>query len=247
VILNNKLNVIKSFFRDTRRNNLLPPRKAYEIWAECYDNEKDNLILYYDEIILKKLMGIGNLSDKTILDFGSGTGRNWNEIIQHHPRKIIGCDISPEMITKLKKKFPDSETYIIKDEKLDFLKEKECDTIISTLVISHIKDIKKLFLEWNRVMKDNGDIIITDFHPDLFVKGGSRTFKFEEKTYTVEHYIHEVPLIIEMFLTMGFRKVNFIEKLIDEEVKSFYLKKNALHIYERFKGIPFIYGLLLRR
>jgi hypothetical protein len=37
------------------------------------------------------------------------------------------------------------------------------------------------------------------------------------------------------------------EEIIDENVKSFYVKKNALHVYDKLKGIPYIYGLHLSR
>jgi ubiquinone/menaquinone biosynthesis C-methylase UbiE len=247
MIFDNKLRAIKSIITGGNRNISRAPREAYKIWAECYDDEQDNLILFYDEIILKKLLEMTHLSGKTILDFGSGTGRNWNELLKHHPARIIGCDISPEMISRLKSKFPDAETYLIRNEKLDFLKEKECDIIISTLVISHVKDISKLFHEWNRVMNDSAHIIITDFHPDLFMKGGARTFKHAGTTYKIENYVHEVLRIEKMLSSIGFWRMSLIEKIIDEDVKPFYVKKNALHIYEKFKGTPFIYGLYLSR
>jgi ubiquinone/menaquinone biosynthesis C-methylase UbiE len=247
MIFGNKFRIIKSFFLGKKKEVLRNSKDAYKIWADCYDEEKDNLMLYYDEIILKNLLEQVHLKEKTVLDFGSGTGRNWYEFLKYHPGKIIGCDISPEMINKLKIKFPGSESYLIHNEKLDFLNEKVCDIIISTLVISHIKNIKRLFQEWDRLLKASGDIIITDFHPDMFMKGGARTFKHAGKTYKVEHYIHEVRKIEEILSTYGFKKINLIEKQIEENVKSFYIKKNALHVYEKFRGVSFIYGLHLRR
>jgi ubiquinone/menaquinone biosynthesis C-methylase UbiE len=190
---------------------------------------------------------MANLNGKTVLDFGSGTGRNWNELMNYHPDRLIGCDQSPEMINKLKSKYPLAEAYLINNEKLDFLKDKECDTIISTLVISHVKDVKQLIHEWNRVLKDSCDVIITDFHPDLFLKGGIRTFQHTGFNYRIENYVHEVWRIVDLFSSIGFWKVMLLEEVIDEKVKSFYLKKNALHVYEKFKGTPYIYGIHLSR
>lgn len=181
MIFDNKLSLIKSFILGRKGGISRNPLKAYKLWADCYDDEKDNLILCYDEIILRKLLELVKLKGKTILDFGSGTGRNWNEFIKYYPQRIIGCDISPEMINRLKYKFPDAETYLIRNEKLDFLKPKVCDVVISTLVISHIKDIKSLFQEWDRLLKDAADLIITDFHPDLFTKGGPEHLNMKER------------------------------------------------------------------
>lgn len=241
------MKTIKSFFSAGKRPIILESREAYKLWSQSYDDEKNNLILYYDEIILKKLLFEINLNGKTLLDFGSGTGRNWKEYSNYNTGRIIGCDTSPEMINKLKNKYPNAETYLITKGDFNFLHAKECDIIISTLVISHINDLKKLIFEWNRVMKDSGDIIITDFHPDLFEKGGGRTFKHSGNTYKIVNYIHKIREMEELFSSFGYHRVSLIEEIIDEHVKSFYLKKNALHIYEKFKGIPFIYGLHLSR
>ncbi len=245
--LSTKLNSIKSVLTAGKSEIIKTSKEGYKIWAESYDDEKDNLMLYYDEIIFSKLLNMTNCYAKTILDFGCGTGRNWHELVLHHPARIIGSDISPEMLTMLKNKFTGAETYLINDNKLDFLKKNECDLIISTLVISHIKDIENLFNQWDIVLKDSGEIIITDFHPDLFSKGGARTFKFKEKSYKIANYIHAISEIEKILNRLNFKTVHIIEEIIDEKVKPFYLRKNAEHIYERFKGTPFIYGIHLKR
>lgn len=245
--LSNSLNIFKSFFQKEKAENSRNAQEGYRIWANSYDDEKDNLMLTYDELILKQLLSHIELSGKIILDYGCGTGRNWSELQKYHPAKIIGCDISPEMIYKLKNKYDSAETYLITNDDLDFLNNNSCDLIISTLVISHIENIEKLFVEWTRILKESGDLIITDFHPDLFGKGGARTFKQDGKVYKIDHIIHKIEKIEKLLSSLGFKKINLIEKLIDEDVKSFYLRKNAGHVYERFKGTPFIYGLQLKK
>ncbi|MDR3667089.1 MAG: class I SAM-dependent methyltransferase [Ignavibacteriaceae bacterium] len=238
---------MKTNFYVRRGHSILDSREAYKLWSQFYDSENDNLVLHSDSIILKKLLAMANLNGKTILDYGSGTGRNWNELLGHHPSRIIGCDKSPEMLNELKIKYPAAETYLVGNNKLDFLKNKQCDTIISTLVVSHIQDIKKIIYEWNRVLKDSCDVIITDLHPILFRKGGARTFNHIGSTYKIENFIHDVWRIVDLFSFLGFWKVNLIEEFIDEDVKPFYVKKDALNVYEKFKGLPFIYGLHLSR
>lgn len=204
-------------------------------------------MLYYDKIILAELIYKIKLKDKVILDYGCGTGRNWPDLLRHNPAKIIGCDISPEMLAKLNSKFKNAETYLIKDEKQTFLKDRQVDLIISTLVVAHIKNIDEIFSAWDRAMKNSGDIIITDFHPELLAKGGARTFKQGSKSFKIENYIHMPAKIEEMLFKFGFRKINFIQKIIDDEVKHFYEKQNAVSVYDKFKGTPFIYGIHLAR
>jgi ubiquinone/menaquinone biosynthesis C-methylase UbiE len=221
--------------------------EAYKVWAQTYDDENDNLMLHYDKIILTELISQIKLKGKVILDYGCGTGRNWNDLLINNPAKLIGCDLSPEMLDKLKSKIRNAETYLMNNEKLYFLNKNDCDVIVSTLVIAHIKNIEELFTEWNRVMKVSGDIVITDFHPDILERGGSRTFKHGNESVTIENYFHSIPEIEKLLSSFGFKIVGRIEKIIDESVKHFYERHNALHVYERFKGLPFIYGIHMSR
>ena len=38
-----------------------------------------------------------------------------------------------------------------------------------------------------------------------------------------------------------------IEKRIDESAKPFYEAQNAMNVYEKWKGTPVIYGMLLKK
>jgi ubiquinone/menaquinone biosynthesis C-methylase UbiE len=234
-------------FYNTKNNIIKSPESAYNIWAKNYDNEKDNLILHYDNIILKELISRIQLKDKIIFDYGCGTGRNWPLLLDKNPAKVIGCDISQKMLHRLIEKYPNAEVYKSKDLKSSFLPNNTCDIIISTLVIAHITDIQKMFLEWERIMKNKSDIIITDFHPELLAKGGVRTFKNGREVITVENYYHSIKTIEEILAHFRFKVLNFIEKNIDENVKHFYEKQNALKVYEKFYNTPFIYGIHLSR
>lgn len=248
------MEIISKIKRIFQRQKDWSAREAYKIWSETYDSEQDNLILFYDNIILKEFFSKINFKEKTILDYGCGTGRNWKEIFNHNPGKIIGCDISPEMLSKVKIKFPNAETHLLQNEKLTFLADKSCDIIISTLVIAHIKNLNNLFREWDRVIRDKSEIIITDLHPQILENGGSRSFhvvtnsgSYNDKTVTIKNFIHKINKIEKLLHQSGFRTSDLIEKKIDEDVKLFYEKKNAIGVYERFKGLPFIYGLYLTR
>ena len=66
----------------------------------------------------------------------------------------------------------------------------------------------------------------------------------EDSEYDAElagHYLKEAGL------HFNFKLVAKLEKTIDETVKHYYDVQNAMHIYERFKGFPIIYGLHFRR
>lgn len=238
---------MKNLFSFFNRKNIYSPKDAYNIWADTYDKEQDNLMLFYDKIILSELLSKTEIKEKVILDYGCGTGRNWSLFLRNEPQEIIGCDISSNMVEKLKSKYKSAKTFLIKDNKLPIINNNECDLIVSTLVIAHVEKIEEMFAEWSRVIKNSGDIIITDFHPTLLAEGGTRTFSHDNKSLTIKNYIHTISEIEKKLSSYGFKTVSLIEKNIDDDVKHFYIKHNALKVYEKFKGIPFIYGIHLSR
>jgi len=246
----NMSNYIKKIlfgFNKKRKNIINSSEDAYNKWAEFYDNEQDNLVLHYDNIILKELLSKMQLKNKIIFDYGCGTGRIWPLLLGHKPKKIIGCDVSQMMLNKLKEKYAYAEVYKLENSELSFLPDKTCDIIISTLVIAHVTDLEKLFASWDKILKNQSDIIITDFHPELLAKGGARTFKKGSNRITIENYIHNITSIEGLLSKYGFKVLNLIEKKIDMNVEEFYEKQNALDVYKRFYNTPFIFGLHLSR
>ena len=83
----------------------------------------------------------------------AGTGKNYLIRIQ---KKLIGFDVSEEMLKILQQKFPEAETYLLINDKLKQLKNESCDIIISTLTIAHIKNADAAIAEWDRVLKPGG-------------------------------------------------------------------------------------------
>ncbi len=220
---------------------------AYNIWASGYDDQPDNLMFALDETLFTELITNVDFHNKIIADIGCGTGRHWKKIYEKHPAKIIGYDVSEGMLKVLKEKFPDAETQQLKSNHLEGLGNNSCDILISTLAIAHIKDIEDAFAEWDGVLKKDGHIIITDYHPDALSKGGNRTFRHNGKMIAVKNYIHPIEKIKDIAFKWGFKFNAFIEKTIDEQVKHYYGKQNALKVYEQFKGTQIIYGAHLTR
>jgi hypothetical protein len=96
-------------------------------------------------------------------------------------------------------------------------------------------------------LKNNADIVITDFHPDALAKGGKRTFEYHHKQVSVKNYVHFTHTVKDALLKNGFRMLNEIAVKVDDTVRHYYTAKNALAVYERFKNTPIIYGIHFRR
>ena len=221
------------------------PEIAYNLWAQSYDSQPDNLMLALDEELFSTLLNHINIKNKIIADIGCGTGRHWKKILEKEPGKLIGFDVSAGMLKILQQKFPGAETHLLINNKLKQLNNTSCDCIISTLTIAHIEHPEKAITEWNRVLKPAGQMIITDYHPLALAKGGKRTFSHDDHTITVKNYVHHIENLKAIATQLGLEVMRLIEKSIDESARPYYEKQNALPVFDKWKGVPIIYGMYL--
>lgn len=221
--------------------------EAYDIWAENYDAQPGNLMLDLDELVFGELLDTIDIKHKEVADIGCGTGRHWPKILKEDLAGLTGFDVSPGMLNKLEEKFPGAKTHTITDNQFSAIADNTYDVILSTLTVAHIENIEEALQAWSRVLKTTGDIIITDFHPDALASGGQRTFKHNKGHIAVRNFVHSTNAIREILLKNNFRVVSEVEKQVDETVRDYYLAQSALHVYNKFKGFPIIYGIHFRR
>lgn len=222
------------------------PEKAYDLWAAAYDAQPENLMLLLDEQVFGNLLADVSLRGRSVIDVGCGTGRHWPKILQEQPSSLTGYDVSGEMLRILKQKFPEQQVY-----KADGITltagAASCDVLLSTLALAHIPDVRGALAEWTRVLKPGGDMIITDYHPDALAAGGDRTFRHRGKLVAVKNHIHPLATIQQLAKQLGLQIIRLTEKKIDETVRPYYEKQQALPVYEKFKDVAIIYGVHLKK
>jgi len=241
------INKLKQYFRKGR----LPeadPAAAYDIWALEYDNQPDNLMLMLDGQLCAELLATAPVTGNTIADIGCGTGRHWGELYAKQPARLLGFDVSPGMLQQLKAKYPQAETYLLNDATLPQLPTSSCDLLLSTLTVAHIHDITAAFTEWARVLKPGGQLIITDYHPEALARGGQRTFRDKDKkTIAIRNHVYPLTQITDLATRLNLAPLRVIERRIDASMRPWYEKQGASAVFERFLGVPIIYGMQLKR
>ncbi len=231
------------FFKFTKNEPEEEPLDAYELWAAGYDTQHGNLMLDLDETLFSAMIKNVHAQDKTLLDFGCGTGRHWQELFLLKPARLIGIDISSRMLDELHKKFPTAETYLYEEKFPEDLHGLQANIIISNLTIAHIAEIEPLLNTWKNKLSVPGEIIITDYHPDAFIKGADRTFYYQGKKIAIKNYIHPLDHVRQIMTGLGFTEIYSKEIIIDSALKKYYQDANAMHVYKKFAGTPIIYGI----
>lgn len=220
---------------------------AYNLWAPNYDQQPGNLMLHLDDLLFSDLLGRVQVANARVVDIGCGTGRHWKKIMSFGPGSLTGIDVSLNMLDRLKQKYPAAKVQHVSNIHLSTLENETCDIIVSTLTIAHIQGLRELLSEWQRILRPGGDILLTDFHPDLLLKGGKRNFFNEGKEVVIKNYLHSVNEVKLKSFENNLYPVFTKELKIDETMKTYYHRSNALHIYERYKGSPVIYGMHLKK
>jgi ubiquinone/menaquinone biosynthesis C-methylase UbiE len=223
------------------------PTEGYDLWSENYDSQPGNLMLDFDEEVFTSLLDKVDLQGKSVADIGCGTGRHWSKIFAKTPASLEGFDVSTGMLHRLQEKFPSAGISKIKDDRFQNVNDATFDVIISTLTVAHIRNIEEAIQSWCRILKPKGEFIITDFHPVALGSGGKRTFKNNKQSISITNYVHPVATIKKICFNYGLTLIAEEERIIDETVRHYYQQQHATHVYEKFQGVPMIYGLYLKR
>jgi ubiquinone/menaquinone biosynthesis C-methylase UbiE len=224
----------------------LPAEQAYDLWAGTYDEQDNNLLMHLDH----ELMFGSEETEwhgRRVLDFGCGTGRHWQTLLGLGVQRLVGVDLSTQMLQKLKDRFPHAEAHQIRDERLPMFADGELDVMLSNLTIGYVRDLRPLFGEWSRVLRPGGQVVITDLHPAAIAKGAKRTFTARGRSLEIQSYRHDLPSLEEAARASGLGASSFVERRVDEATKIFYERAGALASYALMRQTPLIYKLCLTK
>jgi SAM-dependent methyltransferase len=97
-----------------------------------------------------------------ILDYGCGKGKILSEIYKINPKsKLYGADISKIALEFASKNVPEAKIVFVDNDQKVPLHTHSLDFVISLDVIEHIYDTEKVFLEFNRLLKQNGTLLLS--------------------------------------------------------------------------------------
>ena len=158
--------------------------KLYKKWAQTYDQDfafKSNYLSpnkicnYYNKY--------ARITDTPILDVGAGTGLVGECLNKTGNKKIIGIDISPEMLEQAKLKGYYSSLIEEDVTKKISLKSNSIGAIVSAGTFTHGHVGPNAFDELLRITKPGG-LFVLSINSKVFIKGG-----FQEKFLRIKNDI----------------------------------------------------------
>ncbi len=197
---------------------------GYKKWSVVYDRKKFHEL---DVDLLANLETVKWSEMENIVDIGCGTGLITEWLRKRNNNFIAGIDLSPEMLAvAAEKKIYDK---LIEG---DFLKhnlsESKYDLAISSLVVSHIEDLRAFYTQSAKAIRKNGYFIVIGFHPFFLLNGIGTTFADQKgKAYYIENMVHLFGDHFKEASQLNLKLEGFSERLVDTKLvkKASFLKK----------------------
>lgn len=105
-----------------------------------------------------------NFKNKTVLCIGCGSGEECAHLMSLGAKKIIGIDLSRELIAIAKKSYPNIEFLVMDMAKLKF-PNSSFDFIYSSLAMHYLKDWRPTLKSIHKILKPKGTFLFSTHHP----------------------------------------------------------------------------------
>ena len=225
ILLNNKSKDDQVISNDSISFN------SYEEMAEYYFKHVDTkpFNAYYERSATISLLP--QVKGKKILDAGCAAGW-YTKWLLDKGASVIALDFSPNMIEMTKKRVGNKAKVIKADlnERLHFIEDESIDVILSSLTLHYIKNWNLVMSEFNRILKRDGQLIISIHHPfmDFTVFNKENYFLTEllddewntnNGKVKVQFYRRPLSAIITPIIDAGFIIERLLEPMPIEEFK----------------------------
>jgi cytosine/adenosine deaminase-related metal-dependent hydrolase/ubiquinone/menaquinone biosynthesis C-methylase UbiE len=217
----------------------------FAAWAEVYDQQA-NPLLSLEERYLARLLP--ECKARHVLDVGCGTGRWLTRLARCEPASLLGMDSSARMLDLAQaKQLPNTALQYGALPSLP-VPSASADLILASFVMSYVEDLGRTAAELARVTRANGDLFISDMHPETSVAlGWKRGFDANGQSFRLTTQTWPLTRLIEEFTSNGFSLAAHIEPHFEKPERALFLARGKEEAWQQAAGMPAIYMLHLRR
>jgi ubiquinone/menaquinone biosynthesis C-methylase UbiE len=137
--------------------------------AQWYDQNMGEMGDELNATIIRPLVFemLGDITGKSILDAGCGSGYVAAELARH-AKTVVGTDFSQNFITLCKEKYNDRDNlkFAVQDVERPFqCIDESFDVIICKMVLQYVQDTQPFASEAMRILKPGGELMVIVDHP----------------------------------------------------------------------------------
>ena len=218
------------------------PRNGYAQWAASYDKDA-NPVLALQERILRAILP--DARSKTVVDLGCGTGHTLSLWRERNPARLIGLDLSLEMMSSAKSA---THSLIAADCCALPFADGTADLVSCCLALGYLGDLESFASEAARIVSPGGAIIISELHPETVTRfDWRRGFGSGNRSVHIEARAIPINEVVSSFAVHGFAADILLEVPFGSPELPLFKSSGRREYFERFREHPAIYFLCLRR
>lgn len=216
---------------------LVSVSEGYDRWASSYDSTSNPLLALERRCIPPLLPPLQN---KSVLDVACGTGRWFDSLTISGATRVLGVDSSAAMLSVAAAKKYCAGGLVRADAcRLPFPRSY-FDFAICSFAVGHMPALNLFGAECRRVLKPDGELFVTDLHPEAY-KVGWRT-RFRDKSGPIEIATVTRPLhdLIDAFCNAGFKCAGLDQFAFGPPETSFFLQAGRIEQFQHASRLPAI-------
>jgi SAM-dependent methyltransferase len=165
-----------------------------------------------------------DIKGKRILDVGCGSGPLSAWLASHGAGEVVGFDASARMVGLAQEKHIERASFRVADltGPLDFLADRSFDLAVASLVMHYLHDWVQPLRELRRVLKPDGELILSTHHPasdiKLSVTGNyfdtelvHERWNLDGEVFDVHFWRRPLTAMFSAFDQAGFSVLTFLE------------------------------------
>jgi ubiquinone/menaquinone biosynthesis C-methylase UbiE len=212
---------------------------AYERWAPLYPPVAHNPLMRAEQQAM--LQHWPTVAGLRALDLACGSGRYTRLLCEGEAAEVVALDFCLPMLTQV----PNGVRVCASMMQLPFA-DQTFDVVISGLALGHASDLNSWMQEIARVLRSNGTLLYSDFHPEAARAGLTRSFKdVAHQTRSVPHAVYPVPDQIAAAQQAGLQIESLHETRVGMELREPFSKSDEF--YRRWDGLPIVLVVKARK
>jgi cytosine/adenosine deaminase-related metal-dependent hydrolase len=182
---------------------------------------------------------------KTVVDIGCGTGRTLSLWREQKPSRLIGLDLSPEMLRKARGV---SNSLLEADGCVIPIRSGAVDIVSCCLTLGYLPELDGLASEVARVVRSDGLVVISELHPETAERlGWQRGFADHDREVNIRFRNVPIDEVIAAFRRHGFEADLRLEIPFGIAELPLFEAAGKRERFDTLRQHPAIYLLRLRR
>ena len=217
----------------SRKVCTMPPIAAHALWAPTYDRDPNPLLSLEEQIVELLLPAADGLM---VLDVACGTGRWLENLVRRGAGSAVGIDLSSEMLRQASHK-PALATRLIEADCLAMpVRSASADFAIASFCLGYVAEVRNFARELARVVRQRGQVVISDFHPSAHARGWTRSFRHDDTVIEISSFHRPLSRIIRDFESEGFELRVCLEPRFGEADKPLFEQCGRADLFSKVVG-----------